>query len=335
MKILYLSCHSILEYDEVKLFTEMGHDVFSHGVYANPAKPGDPKRPAIEAKYHDDLYNMHITHSKDDLHQDMIDWADIVICMHITTWLSKNWEKFGDTPVVWRSIGQSTLEVEKKVRPLRKKGLKIIRYSPREKTIPGFAGEDAMIRFYKDPKEFGPYTGEIKQVLTVGQSMKQRHEFCNFGIFEKATHDLPRLLVGPGNDDVTEMDHKLVDYEELIDLYRKSRVYFYTGTYPASYTLNFIEAYMSGAPVVALGHRYGSSPFERGQDTYEVPDIITTGKNGFYADTVNELREYMERCLDDVEYAKKIGAEGRKTAVEYFGKEKAKKDWGEFFSNFS
>ena len=33
MKILYLSCHSILEYDEVKLLTGMGHYVFSPGAY--------------------------------------------------------------------------------------------------------------------------------------------------------------------------------------------------------------------------------------------------------------------------------------------------------------
>lgn len=335
MKILYLSCHSILEYDEVKLFTEMGHDVFSHGVYANPAKPGDPKRPAIEAKYHDDLYNMHITHSKDDLHQDMIDWADIIVCMHIASWLTRNWPKFGDKPVVWRSIGQSSLEVEQKLRPLRDRGLKIVRYSLREKTIPGYVGEDAVIRFYKDPDEFGPYTGEIKQVLTVGQSMKQRYEFCNFNIFEKTTRGLPRLLIGPGNDDVTEMDHELVSYEELKDLYRKSRVYFYTGTYPAAYTLNFIEAFMSGVPVVALGSRYGNSPFEQGQRTYEIPSIITNGKDGFYADTVNELRDYVKSCLDDLEYSKETGAEGRETAIEYFGKEKVKSDWGEFFNQFT
>jgi hypothetical protein len=30
-------------------------------------------------------------------------------------------------------------------------GLEIVRYSPMERNIPGYIGEDALIRFYKDP----------------------------------------------------------------------------------------------------------------------------------------------------------------------------------------
>jgi len=51
VKLLYLSCHSVLEYAEVKLFKEIGIDEFSHGVYANPHTPTDIKRPAIEGDF--------------------------------------------------------------------------------------------------------------------------------------------------------------------------------------------------------------------------------------------------------------------------------------------
>ena len=33
LKILYCSTHTILEFDEISLFTELGHEVFSMGAY--------------------------------------------------------------------------------------------------------------------------------------------------------------------------------------------------------------------------------------------------------------------------------------------------------------
>ena len=215
VKLLYLSCHSVLEYDEVKLFTELGIDVFSHGVYANPARPGDPKRPPIKFKYHPHLYTLSLTYSKDNLHPQMIDWADVIVVMHIVDWIRNNWEKMKKKIVVYRSIGQSTMAVETMLFPFRQEGLKIVRYSPRERTIPGYVGEDTVIRFYKDPEEFGNWTGEDKRVITVGQSMKGRRDFCGFDIFERATRGFERLLIGPENDDVVELPHCLLSYKAV------------------------------------------------------------------------------------------------------------------------
>ena len=39
-KILYFSCHEILEYDDLRMFTERGHGVFSLGAYASPDTKG-------------------------------------------------------------------------------------------------------------------------------------------------------------------------------------------------------------------------------------------------------------------------------------------------------
>ena len=51
-KILYLSCHEVLEYDEVSLLLELGHEVFSPGAYVEPANPGGktmrPSIPGVE-----------------------------------------------------------------------------------------------------------------------------------------------------------------------------------------------------------------------------------------------------------------------------------------------
>jgi glycosyltransferase involved in cell wall biosynthesis len=109
-------------------------------------------------------------------------------------------------------------------------------------------------------------------------------------------------------------------------------VYFYTGTYPASYTLNFIEAFMTGIPIVAIGERLGNSPFELGQKTYEIPDIITQATDGFYSDDPAELRGVIQRLLDDESLARFISKNARKRAIELFGKDRIKLLWKEYLN---
>ena len=39
MRILCISVHPVLEYDEIQLFESMGHEIFSLGFYFRRAKP--------------------------------------------------------------------------------------------------------------------------------------------------------------------------------------------------------------------------------------------------------------------------------------------------------
>lgn len=331
MKLLYLSCHSVLEYDEIKLFKEIGIDVFSHGVYANPNSPSDIKRPAIKGKFDHHLTYLAYRYGKEKLPREFTKPFDVIMVQHVPDWVINNWEVMKDKIVIWRSIGQSTIDIERLLEQARREGLKIVRYSPRERTIPGFIGEDAMIRFYKDPDDFGPYTGEKKQVFNVSQSFKQRTDFCNFEAYDQATKGLPRKVAGSENEPLGKDWIGCVDYKTLRMELKKSRVYFYTGTYPASYTLSFIEAWMTGIPVVAIGPKLGNSPFEIGQQTYEVPDLIEDKVNGFVSDDPEALRNAVKLCLDSLGLCQKMGEAGRKKAIEIFGKEKIKKEWKDFF----
>jgi len=334
MKILYLSCHSILEYDEVKLLTELGHDVFSMGSYINPESPHDKKRPPIQGKYDDHLIELSHQYTKDNLHPELIEPFDVIIVIHIPQWITNNWEKMKHKKVIWRTIGQSHSGIENTLAKPREEGLKIVRYSPEEKTIPGYIGEDAMIRFYKDKNEFANWNGKTQQVITVSQSMKARNIFCGFDIFQKATEGLPRKLYGPCNED-TGIEGGLLSYEDLKANYRDSRVYFYTGTYPASYTLNFIEALMTGIPIVAIGAKLANIRAYPGLETYEIHKIIKHSENGFCSDSPDELRQNIEFLLVNPEEAKRIGEAGRKTAIELFEKETIKEQWKDFLDGLS
>lgn len=332
MKILYLSCHSILEYDEVKLLTELGHDVFSMGSYINPNSPHDNKRPPIPGKYDDHLISVGTRYSKDNLHAELIDPFDVIIVQHVPDWIHSNWAKIKHKKVIWRTIGQSTSIVEAGLLPYRNEGLKIIRYSPKEVNIDGNIGGDAIIRFYKDPEEYKDWNGNNNRVITLAQAMQKRGEFCNFKAFDDATRGFNRTVFGADNDDLGELWGGQLDYESLKKELRDNRVFFYTGTQPASYTLSFIEAMMTGIPIVAVGNEIGNSMFKNEMDTYEVPDIIENGTFGYCADRWEDLRDYVNDLMQDHEKAKKISAAARERAIQLFGKETIKKQWEDFLN---
>lgn len=339
-RILYLSCHSVLEYMEVSLLHDLGHYVFSPGAYVEPRNVGDSTlRPTIPTLVYDpdDLEKFHKLgvhggDNKDHLTKEFVDSFDIVLIMHLPRWIVNNWDAMKHKHVVWRTIGQSIAPQEQLLAKYRNAGMKVVRYSPKEYTIPHFLGQDAIIRFYLDPNEFGHWNGQTERVISFGQSMKSRDQACNFSLFENVTSGLPRKLFGPGNENVTEMEcGGRVSYEELKKEMRDNRVYFYTGTHPASYTLNFMESLMTGIPVVAIGNAWGNAPYFHGHCLYEVPELITHGVNGFVSDDISELRSCVEALLKDHQLASKIGAAGREKAIELFGKDKIKEQWRQFF----
>lgn len=286
----------------------------------------------MEGKYYEHLVSVSAVYSKDNLHADLIDWADCIIVDHIDTWISNNWEKIKHKKVILRTIGQNVSDTEFRLQKFRDEGLKIVRYSPKEENIPLYVGGDAMIRFYKDPDEFKDWNGDIDEVATMGQSIVKRGEFCHYEVFDQVTTGFSRAVFGSENQDIPEWRGQL-NYEEMKQMYRDYRVFFSTGTQPASYTLTPIEAMMTGIPVVVLGKGLGNSLFNKEQDTYEMDSIIENGVSGFVSDEIPELREYVARLLNDHGLAKRIGDAGRERAISLFGKEKIKSEWKAFLDN--
>lgn len=331
MNILLLPCHSILEFDEYNLFRGMGHNVFSLGSYINPRYPHDPKRPAIDDEPMERFLRLAETHTKDNLHEEWIEWADVIVVHHVGRWIIQNWHKMRNKRVIWRTIGQSLAHTEEELAPLRVEGLQIVRYSPKEKNIPGYIGEDAMIRFYVDEDEYKGWTGKESRVMTMIQDVPHRRDFVKYDYFERATRDIDRVLFGPDNETVTDVtlggvpDHNMLKKE-----LRLNRVFFYTGTAPASYTLGFMEALTTGIPIVGIGPKIANNIFDL--DLYEVGELITNGVDGYIFDDENELAFYTKELINDYELAKRIGAAGRQRAIELFGKQTIKSQWEQFLT---
>jgi glycosyltransferase involved in cell wall biosynthesis len=341
MNILYVGSHSILEYDEVRLFSDLGHDVFSIGAYSDPGHPSDDKRPALpNVAYHPDLINLckdqrvkhdgedicyYIDWAKADLHRDLLDWADVTIFAAFPdAWIAPQWAKLKDRRVVWRTIGQSDPSTEQYISRACP-GLEIVRYSPKEReafeSLGMFAGESAMIRFAKYPSDWYGWTGEERVVGNVTQDMAGRGEFCGYSFWMQSTSELPTRPAGP-NSEALPGGIGTLDYTELQRYLRNVRAYLATGTQPASYTLNLIEAMMTGTPVIAMGrNQFGWPPI------YEADEIAI-----WHADNPMQAAIDLERLLGDEDDALAISQLGRIKALSLFGVDVIAPQWQAYLS---
>lgn len=248
-KILYLSCHEVLEQAELQLFTDLGYECFSHGAYIDPQGAKSLHRPGITGmKYNPDFEKLAREHPKTNLPQEMVDWADIVYVMHTPEYITENWEKIKGKKVIFRSIGQSSKHVENMIRRMRYEGMKIVRYSAMEQNIPDYLGCDAIIPFYQDPEEWKDWNGDIKRVINFTQSLKGRRFPCHYDQIMAASNGFPTLIYGPGNDDLGGLNGGDLPYDLMKGALRDNRVFIYGGTWPAAYTLAFQEAFMCFPP---------------------------------------------------------------------------------------
>jgi len=334
VNILLLMAHSIEEYDQVRLLSGLGHDVFSLGGYIDPARPHDPKRPALpEAPRHPDLKEVvdrlgtgdNLEAAKCQLPEPLLEWADAVICHHHERrWLGEQWPRLrrfiqGGGRVIWRTVGQSATPNELAMSALRPEGLEIVRYSPKERSIPGYAGEDALIRFYKDPEEWTGWTGEQEVVINITASFLQRAEATHHGFWEAATEGLPRMPLGRESEAIGGPGE--LPLEEIHAWLRRARVYLYTGTEPASYTLGFIEAMMTGIPVVCIGAGwFRSLPY--GPGLFEACDLVRDR-----CEDPGEARECLAGLLADHQQARNVSAPQRRAAIRLFGKKAVAAQW--------
>lgn len=336
MRVLYISVHEVLEYDELLLLTELGHECFSlGGAYADPKGHASLRRPGIPGMiYRPDLVELANTFPRTEIPKDFLDLFDVIIVMHVPDIILQNWKNFKGRNVIWRTIGQSTPWVEKQLRKCRDEGLKIVRYSPLEAKMPNYIGEDVMIRFYKDPDEYKDWTGIDNKAVNFSQSLKGRRDFCGYDHLMKMSAGYPFKVYGSGNEDLGEFNGGSLTFDLMRGQLRDARLFLYGGTWPASYTLSFVESWMTGIPVVAVGEELWKHKDNNDVKIYEVPKLIDNGDTGFVSDDIGLLRKCISRLLEDDEYAKKIGDAGRMEAINIFGKEGIASEWDAYLKTY-
>ena len=315
MRLLYVSDHPVLEYDETALLFDMGISVWSLMVCqgAEDQRGFLRPKPAISSGESQPLESFD------------------AILSSSADWLVENWNKIKTKRVIWRTCGRSNQLTEERMKPFRGEGLEIVRYSPREASINGYLGAEAFIRFFKDPEIYQGWTGHRELILNYTRNMRYRGRECNLAFLKKIVRGIPFKLVGPQNENIDEpWASGVVSFNEMLTDLRTCRAYFYTGTHPACYTLSFVEAWMTGIPVVGLGRGRGSDPQLSGHGLYEIPDLVEHGRTGFHSDDEVELRQILQDLLHDHSYAEAIGQKGRRAAVQMFGKDAVLRAWREF-----
>jgi hypothetical protein len=346
-KILYISCHGILEYDELRMFRDLGYPFHSIGSYLTPHAPRGSGRPpledCIEIEGAMETW-MKVRQSNIDdgvgdncigkiFTNDFLDMFDIIIVMHIPDWILDNWKVFKGRNVIWRTIGQSIPHTEEKLQKCRKEGLKIVRYSPNERNIPGYIGEDALIRFGKYKEDYPDWRGDSDEIITLNQSMEQRGDFCNYSFFRNVTKEYPTKLYGHGNNDIDKSIRggSIEGYSNLLNILSGGSVYFYTGTKPASYTLNFMEASMCAVPMVSIGRQLGM--FEGISCYSEVPDIFDKYQCGRYTDDVDEMKKHLEDILTQRNLSNDLSSAIKDMAIELFDAKHIRVEWKGFLES--
>ena len=323
MKILYVSVHQILEFDEIRMFHDLGYFVFPLGVYFG-GKTSEPFRPNIEfppsLSEHLDIFERlggkygYARPATDQIiPREFIELFDVVIVMHDFDFLEHHWPALSAAKVVWRSIGVGVQEYEHRVKPLRDKGCRVVRYSPTEQLAVGYAGHDAIIRFGKhDPAS--QWAGGEQQILTFSHYLPQRFP-REYEFYAAATANLTTVLCGDGNTGLAGAAG-IVDFETQMRLLTHSSIYFYAGGTFIPYTLNFMEAWMIGIPLVATDCRAVYPPE---QCVFaDVPNLIKSGQNGFLVSTPDQASGLFRDLMADPAMAKEIGDRGAADARAHF-----------------
>src|SRR5688572_8695406 len=108
----------------------------------------------------------------------------------------------------------------------------------------------------------------------------------------------------------------------MLDYLRHIRVFLYTGTQPASYTLGLIEAMLSGTPVVSIGPAGMWMPA-----LFEAHEITKA-----WANDAEDAKAALQKMLQDDGYAQAISEEMRMRAIDLFGIENIAPQWAAFLA---
>lgn len=259
MNLLYLPCHEVLEYDELRLLSDIpGVNLMSPGAYWTPHK-GSKLRPPIDfdvpSSWVKAWGTINVKKGQDHKHHitaEAVEPFDVIVAMHHWGFIFNNLESFKGKKVVWRDIGQTLPKDEiRHIQKARDAGVKIVRYWGGYRQRDNYQGHDAVIPFGKYESDFLPWEGSLPSIAGVCQYMKARAKACRRECWEGSTGRLSRRLYGKGNQGM-DSNAGCPDYRDLLQLLSRHKAYWYGGTKPAPYTLGLMEAMFAGVPVYAV-----------------------------------------------------------------------------------
>lgn len=343
MKILYISCHEVLEYDELRLFSELGHNLVTIGYYIEPSRLRDncSRPPIFNLNINKELteeflnLNPNFDAGKPEFKsfkvtKDFINKFDVIITSFNFEELKGVYDCNSKAKLIIRSPGQPSGWYESNVLYFRNLGCKVVRFSPIEAAYTTCT--DAIIRLYVDMEKYIGWVGNKSYILTFSNNMPIRPNHTNLQNYSNVTAQFDRKLHGFGNESIPFSCGSLTTENQIL-AYRESSVYFNTGTLPAPYTYSFIEALAVGTPIVTWGKQIGGCMLAPGHNSFEVPDLIEHGVDGFASDNFQVLADSIKELLNNRTLAETISKNGREKCKKLFSKELCIEGWKQIFKS--
>jgi len=334
VKVLYLSsCHGTLEYDDVTIMDKLGIDWFSTGIYLNPKTPlphehlnirkpidktSDPKllrqfnklNPNFERGYR----GLEVPIPK--LNKEFVDQFDVVVVVMISSMIN-NWNFIKHKPIILKTCG-NTYDKELMLKQYAdQSSITFVRGSPTELSIRNCNG-GKVIRIPCDENLYKDWKGNGDAILSFHSHFKARRQFAPIQNFLKLQSHFNFKIYGSyaaGHKDPLVLG--TLPWSKQIEEYKHCPVYFTISSGRAPITYNFLEAFMTGAPVVTFGPKIGGSISIMNNEPiiYDISNIIEHGVEGFWSDSVEELKDYIRQLLSNRTLAEQISANGRKKAI--------------------
>lgn len=345
-KLLYVSSfHSTLEKLDLDVFSELGIDWFSSGVYLDPQNPHESNmKGPIDRPYPQDLkdewllHNENIPRGEITITKEFADRFDVIFINNFTRYLAKNWENIKHKTVIFRTYDGHSGSTESLLKYYQTQRLKVVRLFDFEARLPYAAKADAVISNYVDVKEYKDWDGSEEFLLTFQNDFIPRMNakdrlgnliYPGYKLYLDLIKKHKYKLHGQSNPQ--ELSGGFLTPEGQLEAYRCNRAYFSLGSKPGPYTYNWLEALAAGIPTISFGMGLGDYHLKEYRNSYIVPSLIENGVNGFCSDSVNDLDFYISELMLNPNLAKNISKNGRKLVAEKFSKEKNIEEWREFF----
>jgi hypothetical protein len=314
MRVFIESCHSALEYDQVQMFSVLGHEIAGH------FDVGSKQRPKIAG----------ITDTSLDPAVGL-EGADLYIMHQVPSYIDRfraACMQRGKRPVVLNCFGQTDKWQFEGVSDTLKtypNGF-VVAYSKREYNLFLAAGAPAnkvrMIRFGKAVNEyqaFGGWNGDAQFAFVAGNSIHRRGEGCGWPILGRVLSESPHSLLISGKD-TEELPNGLgeLSFDTLRSMYRNARCFVSMGTCPAPYVLTLMEAMCSGCPVIAYNNGWG---------------IRDEGFDIIVVDSPYLLSYYINQLIKDKAFAQYWSQKVKTSAMRNFEMGKVAMDWANFLND--
>lgn len=331
MNCLFLSCHAALEFYMAETFEKVGIKI-----PLSDMDCGNIERPTIagvrEAGDRQTFTNQK-HHTRTWQPEDLKD-IDFIYLMNFGNIdnVARYYSSLGK-PVIIHMFGQYNIPLAKQLIDLMNEApnVHIACYSQTEyllykqvsQPFPNVMDRITVIRFGLDTNLFSGWTGEIEKVYTTCNDIHNRGGGCAWDQYKKITNDLPSVLSGRNTEQPKAGGIGLVSYEELVANYKSYRAYLSMGTYPAPWVLNLMEACLTGAPVAFWDH--GTGIQNEGL-------LSSDGSVGLYSNNVDTVKGYLNKALNDYDWAKDQGQKIRQNALRLFDQQVVANQWKEFLT---